>query len=657
MDDAAVTTVLVVDDNPATRYSTGRILKGAGFNVLEAATGHDAVAMSQMRPDVVVLDINLPDIDGFQVCRELRGQSETARTPVIHLSATFVTDFHKVQGLDSGADGYLTHPVEPLVLIATVNAFLRARRAEEEMRKSEAKYRAIFDQTQNGICLFSHDFELLEANPAMGQMLHRPREQLLGHRLHEWMFEADLPKLSSILQRLEDVGWWHGTFSLLDSRDHFVPVDWRMSVHSVPGVWLAMASDAAERLRVEVEREQLLTSERAARANAERANRLKDDFLATLSHELRTPLSAIVGWTHVLKFGEQISDADRAEGIEAIERNVKIQTQLIEDLLDISRIASGKIRLEIQDVDLASIALASLESVMPAVKAKGVEIIRDFDPDAGHIAADPSRLQQVIWNLVTNAVKFSQRGGKIYVRVRRLESSVEFSVTDEGQGISLDFLPYIFERFRQEDASSTRNFGGLGLGLAIVKNLVEMHGGTVEARSEGLEKGAQFIIRIPITAVRQPELAQGEKRSEAKRQFTTNYLSSGNIRGVKVLIVDDDPDTRILLTRLLEDCGAVVATAADVVQALHAIQHLRPDLLVSDIGMPDQNGYDFIRQVRQLGGQFATLPAIALTAFARPEDRHQALGASFQKHLGKPVDPGELVAAVASLSRSAVTSD
>jgi PAS domain S-box-containing protein len=651
MTESTRSTVLVVDDNPATRYSTSRVLKSAGFHVLEAATGNDGVAMAEVSPDVVILDVNLPDIDGFQVCRELRTKAETARTPVIHLSATFVTDKYKIQGLESGAGGYLTHPVEPLVLIATVNAFLRARKAEESMRQSEAKFRAIFDQVQDGICLFSEDLKFLEANPAMTNILLRSREALLGCELRTLMSPEGELELPAIVDHLHKVGSWQGMFSLSAANNQFVEIDWRISVHSVPGLWLAIARDAKERVQIETEREHLLESERTARATAERANRLKDDFLATLSHELRTPLSAIVGWTQILKFGSAIDDSDRQQGIEAIERNVKIQTQLIEDLLDVSRITSGKIRLDIQPVDMASVANAALESLMPAIAAKAVEIVYDVAPDAGHVSADPSRLQQVIWNLVNNAIKFSPKGERICIRIRRVGSWEELAVIDNGQGISPEFLPHIFERFRQEDGSTTRSYGGLGLGLAIVKNLVEMHGGSVQAHSVGVDMGAQFIIRLPVTAIAQSEDILPKSRKLQTRVAMPSYLKMGNLAGIKVLIVDDDDDTRTLLKRLLTDCGAEVDTANDVARALKVVVRFQPQILVSDIGMPGQNGYDLIRQLRRMGYDSHRLPAIALTAFARQEDRQRALTAGFQLHLEKPIEPSEFIAAIANLAQ------
>jgi len=325
-------------------------LRSAGFAVLEAATGNEGLSLAH-GADLVVLDVNLPDIDGFEVCRQIRSNHQTARLPVIHLSATFVKDVDKVHGLEAGADGYLTHPVEPPVLVATVNAFLRARRAEDAMRTSEAKFRAIFDQAPTGILLLSKDLLYLEANPAMCRLLGRSREEIVGQHSSSFMPSDRKEEAAKIAKELEEFGVWSGTFPLLRADGSHVELEWNVAVHSAPGVRLAIVTDITQRRLIEADRERALIAERAARSEAERANRLKDDFLATLSHELRTPLNAIVGWSQILKSGHP-SETEIAEGIEAIERNATAQAQLISDLLDVSSITSGKVRLEVQSVDL-----------------------------------------------------------------------------------------------------------------------------------------------------------------------------------------------------------------------------------------------------------------------------------------------------------------
>jgi len=386
---------------------------------------------------------------------------------------------------------------------------------------------------------------------------------------------------------------------------------------------VTVARDITEQKRGEQERALLLASERAARSEAERAARMKDDFVSTLSHELRTPLNAILGWIGVLKQQQQ-SPETLAKAIDVIDRNSRRQSQMVDDLLDVSRIMSGKLRLDVQRLDAAS-----------AMKVLG---------SAAIIQGDPGRLQQVVWNLVTNAIKFTPRGGLVQVTLRKVNSHVHIQVSDSGQGIRADLLPHVFQRFRQGDASATRHHGGLGLGLAIVKNLVEMHGGSVEAASEGEGLGSVFTVRLP--------LALAGARPEPLDSPESSPLSYDDLLdGLQVLVLDDEADAREVVQRLLEDAGAQVQTVGTADDALTILDRgYVPDIILSDIGMPDQDGYDFMRRVRSLEGAVAEVPAAALTALARVEDRKRALMAGYQTHLAKPVDPSELVAMVASLT-------
>jgi len=403
-------------------------------------------------------------------------------------------------------------------------------------------------------------------------------------------------------------------------------------------------------LQIVSEREGLLSSERAARSEAERTSRMKDEFLATLSHELRTPLNAILGWSQILS-GEGRNDADVSEGLATIERNARAQTQIIEDLLDMSRIISGKVRLDVQRVDLATVVRAAVETLKPAADAKGVRLQTVLHPQAGPVSGDPNRLQQIFWNLLNNAVKFTPRGGRVQILLERVNSHFEVSITDTGEGIKPDFLPYVFDRFRQSDASTTRRHGGLGLGLAIVKQLVELHGGTVQAQSPGEGMGATFTISLPLTVLHpEPELAQNRRHPKTSNIPVAMDLRA-DIAGVKVLVVDDEPDARALLKRLLEDCNAIVTLASSVEEAIEMLKLDRPDVIASDIGMPSEDGYGLIRRVRALPPeQGGNIPALALTAYARAEDRVKAVMAGFQYHVSKPVEPAELIAMVASLA-------
>jgi signal transduction histidine kinase len=395
------------------------------------------------------------------------------------------------------------------------------------------------------------------------------------------------------------------------------------------------------------ERKRLLESERAARAEAERVSELKDDFLATLSHELRTPLSAILGWSQVLR-RRKVSEAELRNAIDIIERNARAQTQLIEDLLDISAITSGKLRLEVQPLEPATVIEGALETVRPSAAAKGIRLEAVLDPAAGPISGDPGRLQQVVWNLLSNAIKFTPKGGKVQVLLQRVDSHVEISVSDTGVGIRSEFLVHLFERFRQADASTTRKHGGLGLGLSIVRHLVELHGGTVRARSAGEGQGASFSVRLPLAAVQLPAEDDAHLNHGGRREPPPDYRLS-DLTGLQVLVVDDEPDARELLKRVLSDCGAEVLVASSAAEALELIRGRPLHVLVSDIGMPEVDGYELLRRVRAQEGS-GRLPAIALTAFARSEDRTRALRAGFLVHVSKPVEPAELVATVASVA-------
>jgi PAS domain S-box-containing protein len=396
------------------------------------------------------------------------------------------------------------------------------------------------------------------------------------------------------------------------------------------------------------ERLQLLDSERDARSQAERANRVKDEFLATLSHELRTPLNAVLGWTNILQRGS-IQSEELKQGLETIERNARIQAQIIEDLLDMSRIISGKVRLEVQETDLRAILNESIETLRVTAEAKSVRLQAVMDSFAGPISGDPNRLRQVFWNILHNAIKFTPRGGKVQVRLERVGSQVEVNVSDSGEGIAPDFLPYIFDRFQQGDASTTRRHGGLGLGLAIVKQLVELHGGKVGVKSDGIGQGALFTVRLPLIAVySEPDQERSLSRPEQRESKPLPELGLSNVH---VLVVDDEVDARNLVKRLLEMAGATVSMAASASEAFDHISMERPDVLVCDIGMPGEDGYSLIRRLRVLEQrQENALPAVALTAYARSEDRTKAIRSGFQNHLAKPVEPAELLAVVSSLA-------
>jgi PAS domain S-box-containing protein len=410
---------------------------------------------------------------------------------------------------------------------------------------------------------------------------------------------------------------------------------------------LRQARMAAEEANAEKAR--LLDSERLARAEAERASRIKDEFLATLSHELRTPLNAVLGWSTILR-GTPQSDPQIAQGLDAIDRNARVQAQIIDDLLDMSRIISGKVRLDVQPLDLPAVVLEAVETVRAGASAKGIRLQTVVDPLNALVLGDPNRLQQVFWNLLNNAIKFTPKGGRVQILLQRINSHVDVSVVDSGEGIPPDFLPYVFNRFQQADPSTTRRHGGLGLGLAIVKNLVELHGGEVRAKSGGVGKGATFIVTLPLT-VFHPPVDEGEREHPKSRGRELPVPSSACLEGIRVLAIDDDEDARRLLQVMLEAAGATAYLAGSAREGMEQLLHQTVDVVICDIGMPNVDGYTFIRDVRRLSDrEKSEVAAVALTAYARLQDRMEAMRAGFQNHLPKPVEPSELLAVVQSLA-------
>lgn len=410
-------------------------------------------------------------------------------------------------------------------------------------------------------------------------------------------------------------------------------------------LWFGSNTDITEQREHADERRRLLESERAARSSAERASFLKDEFLATLSHELRTPLNAILGWTQLLRAGDGDPEETR-EGLETIERNARAQTRIIEDLLEMSRIISGKTRLDVQATDLAGVIEGAVDALRPAAVGRNVRIVKVLDP-VQPISGDPVRLQQVLWNLLANAIKFTPKGGRVNVVLQRINSHVEIVVSDNGEGIAPEFLPYVFDRFRQQDGSPTRRHSGLGLGLSIVKNLVELHGGSVRVQSKGPGQGATFTVALPLVPVRQDDSARRHPEAASEMRRLVNV----ELDGIRVLVVDDERDSLELVRRLLKDCKADVLLASSAEDALRLVRENPPDVIVSDIGMPGKDGLEMMRELRARSAlQEARIPAIALTAFARSEDRTRAMLAGYQVHLSKPVEPQELLAAVANLA-------
>ena len=413
--------------------------------------------------------------------------------------------------------------------------------------------------------------------------------------------------------------------------------------------------DLTERKRVEaleasnVQRDEILDAERSARMTAQRAARLKDEFLATLSHELRSPLSAILGWTQILlKRSDAIEAKELQRAVEVIDRNARAQVQLIDDLLDLSRIMTGKLRLDLQQIEILNVVQAAIESAEPAAQAKDIRLKSILDPVAdATVSADAGRLQQVVWNLLTNAIKFTPKGGQVQVLLQRVNSHIELSVSDTGIGIPANFLPHVFDRFSQRDSSTTRSYGGLGLGLAISKQLVELHGGSIRVASQGEGKGATFFVHLPLSIVQLED--ENAERVHPTANGGADDLPLPKLNGVHVFLVDDEPDARDLLRRVLEQHEATVTVHDSAQSALNALKHTRPSVIVSDIGMPQMDGYQLMRALRATEPPGQRIPALALTAFARSEDRKRSLLAGYQAHIAKPFDVGELVLLIADL--------
>jgi PAS domain S-box-containing protein len=628
--------LLVIDDDPASRYATQRRLISAGFRVREAATGADGLAMADSTVSAIVLDLHLPDIDGFEVCRLLRSNPATCHIPILHLTAAYVTDDDKVRGLDAGADAYLTHPVEPAVLVASVQALVRTRVAEAAMRSSEAKFRGIYLSAPSGISLIHRDGNFLDANPAMLKLLGRPLTEVVGRPVEQFIAPDERDKASALTRPADDP---NGPLRLtvLDSAGRQVPLEWHLSAHS-DDVVLAQVTDITIRLQGERLKEQSIEREREARASAEHLNRTKDEFIAVLSHELRSPLNAMMGWAHVLR--RRGGDELTMKGLDAIERNGKAQARLISDLLDMSQLNMGKMGLTFAPVDLVEVVRTAVSTLSPSLLENENEVRIVAEPPPPFVRGDVERLQQVLWNLLSNAVKFSPRGAPIKVTLVAVNDGVRIDVRDEGRGIAEGFLPHIFERFTQADRANQRNRSGLGLGLSIVQNLVQGHGGTVTARSEGPGKGANFEVWLPISG---PKAHAGSVVDDVDPDL------SEALHGVRLLVIDDDPEARSILQIILADHGAKLRFAANYEEALQLLAAYKPDAIVCDIGLPGQDGYQLISEVRRREFPGERVPAVALTAFSQAKDSAQAVAAGFDIHLSKPVRPLQLLQTISDL--------
>jgi signal transduction histidine kinase len=560
--------ILIIDDSPEDREVYRRLLHQAPehrYELLETELGEEGLRLArEERPDCLLLDYRLPDVDGLEFLDRLRKERVGPLVPVIVLTGQG-NESVAVEAMKGGAQDYLLKgTISRQSLQKAVRNAIEKVALQNEVEKRTAE-------------------------------LARTNEELTREVVERKRAEAALQGMYGELEAL-------------------------------------VRQRTAELSR--------------AMQEAEEANRMKDEFLATLSHELRTPLNAMLGWAQVLRMGK-LDPAASARALETIERNARAQAQLIADLLDVSRIITGKLRLDFQPVELRRILDAALDSVRPAAEAKGIRLGVSLGPLASPVLGDADRLQQVVWNLLSNAIKFTPGDGAVEVRLRQNGGSAEVRVSDTGAGIRPDFLPYVFDRFRQAESTITRSHGGLGLGLSIVRHLVELHGGTVEVQSPGEGQGATFSVLLPV----RPALAEAPALVEAKEAEASPWGRTELLRGVSVLVVEDEEDTRELLITALEQCGAEVIAVSSAAEALERLDERPPDVLVSDLAMPGEDGYALIRKVRarpaERGGR---VPAAALTAYARAEDRVRSLAAGFQMHVPKPIDPADLVSMVAALA-------
>ena len=552
--------ILIVDDLPEKLLVYRTLLEDLDAQIVEAHSGTEALKrVLEGEFAVLLLDVNMPDIDGLETANLVRRHKNGRHTPIIFITS-YADEMQTARGYELGAVDYILSPVIAPVLRTKVRVFV----------------------------------DLYEARAALA--------------LSNQELETRVTERTGELQKSNE----------------------------------RLQAEIAERLRAEAEREALLAREKVLRAEAEELSRLKDEFLATMSHELRTPLNAIFGWITLLRT-RRLDEATEERALETIERNARAQKRLIEDLLDVSRIVTGKVALELVTVDPRRVVEAALETMHPAAQTKGLKIVPLLDTGAGTVRGDFARLQQIVCNLLSNAIKFTDTGGQVEVCLARRNGEVEISITDSGQGIKPEFLPLVFDRFRQEDGSISRRHGGLGLGLAIVRHLVELHAGSVDAQSAGEGKGAKFIVRLPA---REASLSPRVTETPAG-----GIVSAAMLMGVRLLVVDDDPGARELISGMLEGFGAQVSVADSGQAALSLLFAQRPDVLIADLGMPGMDGYALIEQVRALDPDFGGLtPAVAVTAYASPQDRLRALQAGYQNHVAKPVEAEELAIVIASLA-------
>ena len=708
-DPSGKVSVLLVDDRPDKLLALEAVLEDLGeqINVVRAYSGREALRhVLHQEFAVILLDVNMPGMDGFETAALIRQRPSSEHVPIIFITA-FGDEMHMARGYSLGAVDYILTPVVPEVLRSKVAVFVELFAKTEQGKRQAESLRRRATQLQK-LAAASVAINSALSAERMLQTITDTARDIVGCHQSITLFLVGRTagqraggRTSAFASFSEKYATWKGRDLRLDAiaatlvaqsrtatrmteaelRDH---PDWeivaQVDIPPIRGGMLAAPltgrdgtnlgiiylsdrldgdfTNDDEAILVQLAQMASIALENSLFAEEREANRIKDEFLSTLSHELRTPLTAILGWTQLLRVEGGYSE-DVSHALDVIERNARSQTKLIEDLLDVSRITTGKLRLSVRPISLTPVIEAAVDAVRPAADARQIQLGQSLSRDADQVVGDPDRLQQVVWNLLSNAVKFTPEGGRVEVALEPSEGGAQIRVTDSGAGIEPELLPYVFDRFRQADSSSTRRHGGLGIGLTIVRHIVELHGGSVRAESAGLGHGATFRVKLPVASVRAVEAEVPPRGATAvaaaavgappdRPDHTGRTFDLG---GLSVLVVDDEPDARELVGEILRRAGAAVETAGSAREALDLFRRGRPDVLVSDIAMPEEDGYVLIGRIRQLpADDGGTTPAVALTAYAREEDRAKALAAGFQCHLAKPVEPNDLLAGVCDLA-------
>lgn len=621
MADPQPVTILIVDDDEAKRYAITKIIERAGFTTREATTGTEALRLVHTMPDLVILDVKLPDVSGFEVCRRIKADPTTANIPVLHLSTTFVDLEDKIQGLEGGADGYLTDVLEPLELIATVKALLRTRKAEEEARLTSRQWQSTFDAVNDGVILLDGDGMVVQANQAIDRILGRPWSEVIGRSFHELM---DIPADSEHSAFLKMLQTQHREVfeRTLAGRWLHVAVDPVKNQQGIVKGALGIVSDVTDRRGMEEE------LRRRAEGLAA-ADRRKDEFLAMLAHELRNPLAPILNCLELIRH-ETATNPHLGELLGIAEHQVRHMSRLLDDLLDVSRFTQGKIQLRKEDLDVSTIVAHAVETATPLVEAKGHQLTVTLPRVPVRLHGDPTRLEQVVANLLNNAAKYSEPGGRITLTADRNGDELVLRVKDTGIGLSPEMQARVFDLFAQADLSLDRTQGGLGIGLTLVRSLVEHHGGSVSVQSPGLGQGSEFTVRLPLPG----ELSAAFPEGAPPAGHTVPEMLS-------VLVVDDHRDSALSLARVLKSWGHTSRVAHEGTGAIEAVIAEPFDVVLLDIGLPGMDGYEVARQIRNQANA-PGLVLVALTGYGQQQDLRRSEEAGFDRHLVKPVNLGTL---------------